>query len=303
MSDNFRGILAILFSAAGFITNDAIVKLITAELPNGQIIFLRGLLATSIMGLITSILGGWRSPRVLLRPAMAIRLVAAAFSTLFVVASLRHLPLATINAILQVSPLVVTAGAAVLLGAHVGWRRWLASFVGFVGVLLIIKPGSAGFVPEIWLALACLAASSTRDLTTRFIDHSVPSILVTFAASAMVTLAGLALLPFETWVQPSARALILISIAAGCLFVAYHFGVVAMRTGEIPVVAPFRYATILGALVLGYAFWGHIPDAISMAGIVLIVLAGLYLLYRERVRQRMPSPASVGKVPESEASA
>ncbi|MFV0296359.1 MAG: DMT family transporter, partial [Hyphomicrobiaceae bacterium] len=210
MSENMKGITAMLMSAIGFITNDAIVKLITAELPNGEIIFLRGLVATSIMGLICSILGGWRSPRVLLQGAMLTRLIAAASATLFVVASLRHLPLANINAILQVGPLLVTAGAAILLGAHVGWRRWVASCIGFAGALLIIKPGTSAFVPAIWLALACLMSSSTRDLATRFVDRSVPSIFVTFAASAMVMMAGLGLAPFETWIVPSPHALTLI---------------------------------------------------------------------------------------------
>jgi drug/metabolite transporter (DMT)-like permease len=292
LTDNLKGILAMLASTAGFIVNDAIVKVITEELPNGQIIFLRGLAATSLMGLITSILGGWRPPRVLLAPAMIVRLVAAALSTLFVVASLRHLPLSTINAILQVSPLVVTAGAAILLGASVGWRRWTASLVGFLGVLLIIKPGTGAFAGEIWLALACLLASATRDLTTRFVDRAVPSILVTFAASAVVTLAGLALLPFETWVPPSPRATALLLATAGCLFFAYHFGVVAMRIGEIPVVAPFRYASILGALTLGYAIWGHVPDVVSLIGMGLVVAAGLYLLYRERVSMRFVQPST-----------
>ncbi len=282
MSSNLIGILAMLASAAGFIVNDAIVKVITEELPNGQIIFMRGLAATTLLAVLTTATRSWRPLSVLLAPAMLVRLVAAAFSTLFVVAALRHLPLPTVNAILQVSPLVVTAGAALLLGAHVGWRRWTASLVGFAGVLLVIKPGTGAFGSEIWLALACLLASATRDLTTRFIDHSTPSMLVTFAASAVVMLAGLGLLPFETWVVPSPRAGALILVTAGCLFVAYHFGVIAMRTGEIPVVAPFRYASILGALVLGYGIWGHVPDAVSLAGIAMIVAAGLYLLYRER---------------------
>jgi drug/metabolite transporter (DMT)-like permease len=282
MSENLKGILAMLVSAVGFVTNDATVKFITQELPNGQIIFLRGLVATALMGLVTSMMGGWRSPAVLFKPAMTIRLAGAALATLFIVAGLRHMPLATTNAILQVSPLLVTAGAAVLLGAHVGWRRWTASFVGFVGVLLIVQPGMDGFVPEAWLVLAALLGSSARDLTTRFVDPSVPSIFVTFATSAAITLVGLGLMPFEHWVVPSPRALWLILLASGCLFVAYHFGVVAMRTGEIPVVAPFRYTSVVVALILGFAIWGYVPDALSFTGISLIVLAGLYLLIRER---------------------
>jgi drug/metabolite transporter (DMT)-like permease len=171
------------------------------------------------------------------------------------------------------------------------------SLVGFLGVLLIVKPGSAGFVPAAWLALACLLAASTRDLLTRFIDHSVPSILVTFATSGAVMLCGLALMPFETWVVPSPRALKLLLFASGCLFVAYHFGVVAMRTGEIPLVAPFRYASIVLALVLGYAIWGHVPDALSLFGIALICAAGLFLLYAERGLRRHPAarPAAQSK--------
>ena len=289
MSENFKGILAMLASAAGFVVNDAIVKVVTTELPDGQIIFLRGLVATSLMGLVTSIVGGWRRPAVLLRPAMVMRVVMAAFSTLLIVASLRHLPLSTTNAVLQVSPLMVTAGAAVFLRARVGWRRWTLSLLGFLGAMLIVKPGTAGFVPAAWLLLFCLLVTSTRDLLTRFIDASVPSILVTFATSAAVMLCGLGMMPFESWVVPSAGALILLLLASCCVFVAYHFGVVAMRTGEIPAVAPFRYAAIVLALVLGYAIWGHVPDAVSLAGMAMICTAGLVFLYAERVAMHRPS--------------
>ncbi len=296
MTDNLRGILAILISAAGFVTNDALVKVVTTELPTGQIIFLRGLMATSIMGLLVSISGSWRPIGVLVGPTMALRLLMAALSTLFVIAALRHLPLSTTSAILQVSPLIVTAGSALLLGARVGWQRWTASAIGFFGVLLIIKPGSDGFVLQVWLALAALLASASRDLVTRFIDHSVPSILVTFATSGVITVMGLALLPLETWVMPSPNALMLLTAAAVCLFFAYQFGVIAMRIGEISVVAPFRYAMIVMALILSYGIWGHLPDAVSVLGIGLICGAGLYLLVRERGSMRQPRPAPVPAV-------
>jgi drug/metabolite transporter (DMT)-like permease len=289
MNDNLRGILAMTASATGFVLNDALVKLATEELPTGEIILLRGLIATSIMGLVVSMAEGWRPPGVLMKPAMVVRLLTAGLSTIFVIAALRHLPLSTTSAILQVSPLVVTAGSALLLGAAVGWRRWTASLVGFLGVLLVVKPGTDGFVPEVWLALAALLLSSTRDLTTRFVDRAVPSILVTWATSVVVTLVGLALMPFETWVVPSLRASLLISASSAFLFVAYHFGVIAMRTGEIPVVAPFRYTMIVSAIALGYLVWGHVPDPVSMLGIATICAAGLYLLYRERMLAGRPS--------------
>ncbi len=296
MTDNLRGILAMLISATGFVTNDALVKMVTVELPTGQIIFVRGLVATSIMGLLVSISGSWRPVGVLATPAMAYRLFAAGLSTLFVIAALRHLPLSTTSAILQVSPLVVTAGSALLLGARVGGWRWIVSLVGFVGVLLIIKPGTDGFVPEVWLALLALFWSASRDLVTRFIDTSVPSIFVTFTSSAVVTAMGLALLPFETWIVPSAHALILLTVASVCLFFAYQFGVIAMRTGDIPVVAPFRYAMMLQAIVLGYLIWGHVPDPISVIGIGLICGAGLCMLVRERGSMQTPQKNAGAKL-------
>lgn len=286
MSDNLRGILAILASATGFVVNDALVKLATDELPTGEIIFVRGVMATFILAVATSIGSAWRPPSVLLRPAMALRIASAALATICIVAALRYLPLATSTAILQVTPLVVTAGAALLLKAPVGWRRWLASLAGFGGVLLIVKPGSNSFVPEVWIALLALLFTSCRDLTTRFVDHDVPSLLVAVASSGVIMLAGLALWPLETWHMPSTRAWLLLGGAAICLYFAYYLGIVAMRVGEIAVVAPFRYSLVLLALLLSYVVWGHAPDHISMLGIALIVGAGLYLLHRERIRAR-----------------
>ena len=153
-------------------------------------------------------------------------------------------------------------------------------------MLLIIKPGSESFVPEVWLALLALFWSASRDLVTRFIDMAVPSIYVTFATSVVVTAMGLVLLPFETWIVPSANALMLLSVASGCLFFAYQFGVIAMRTGEIPVVAPFRYSMMVLALILGYGIWGHVPDPVSIVGICLVCGAGLYMLLLERGSMR-----------------
>lgn len=288
MTDNLRGILAILASATGFVINDALVKLATAELPSGQIIVLRGVMSTVMLAIAAARMGSMRSPRVLLQPAMLIRLIASAGATVCIVGALRHLPLPITSAILQVTPLVVTAGAAILLGAHVGWHRWLASCVGFCGILLILRPGGESFVVEAWLAILALLFTSTRDLTTRFIDHSVPSLYVAAATSTVIMLVGCAMLPFETWVPLTVHSFGLLVGAAIAVNFAYYLGIVAMRVGEIPVVAPFRYALILLALLLGYLLWGHVPDNISMVGIAVVTGAGLYLLHRERRNLRAP---------------
>ena len=158
--------------------------------------------------------------------------------------------------------------------------------MGFAGVLFIVQPGGEGFVPEIWIALASLCFTSTRDLTTRFIDVRVPSLFITFWSSAVVMLAGVLLYPLEVWTWPSSRAWTLLAIASFAIYIAYYFGVVAMRIGEIAVVAPFRYSLVLLALLLSWAIWGHVPDLWSSIGIAVICGAGLYLLHRERAARQ-----------------
>ena len=286
MTDNQRGILAILASAMAFVINDALVKLATTDLPTGEIIVIRGLISTVVIAIATTIAGAWASPRKLLAIPMLIRLIGSGFASLSIVAALRHLPLATTSAILQLSPLAVTAGAALLLGATVGWRRWTASIVGLLGAVLIIKPGAEGFVPEMWIALSALLFVVVRDLTTRFIDHTVPSLYVAWASSFAIMLSGFTLLPFETWVMPPPRALWLLLAAGSCVYVAYTLGIVAMRTGEIAVVSPFRYTLVVMALILSYAIWGHVPDQWALLGIAVVTAAGVYLLHRERVVAR-----------------
>lgn len=289
MTDNLRGIAAILASASGFVVNDAIVKLVTEELPTGEIIVVRGIMATLLIGVVAWWRGAMRPVRVLLQTPIMVRIFAASLASLFIVAALRYIPLATSTAILQVTPLAVTAGSALLLGAAVGWRRWTASLVGLAGVLLIIRPGAEGINAHVWIALAALLFTSIRDLTTRFIDPSVPSLYVAFASSVLIALGGLPLLLVETWVMPSPKAWLLLALASTAVFFAYYLGIVAMRIGEIAVVAPFRYSTILLALLLGYLLWGFVPDAISLGGIAIVIGSGLYLLRRERAvlaRQR-----------------
>jgi drug/metabolite transporter (DMT)-like permease len=292
MNANLRGILAMVASTAGFAVNDAIVKLATTELPTGELIVIRGIMATTLIALAAWYFSALRPISVLLQPAMMLRILAAAVATLFIVAALRYLPLAITSAVLQVTPLLVTAGSALLLGSRVGWQRWTFSLVGLAGVLLIIRPGANGLNAHVWIALAALLFTTMRDLTTRFIDHSVPSLFVALASSAVITLAGAGLAATETWVVPSWRALALLAGASLAVVIGYHLGVVAMRTGEIAAVAPFRYSTILLALMLSYLIWGYVPDEISLLGIVIVCLAGLYLLTRERAAIPTASPIS-----------
>lgn len=297
MTDNLRGIIAVLVASAAFVLNDAFVKLVSAELPSGEIIVVRGVLATAMLAAGVAVFGAARPLAILLEPMMLLRLASAAGATVFIVVSLRHLPLATVVTVLQVTPLAVTAGAAIIYRERVGVPRWLATLAGFLGVVLIVRPGS-GFGAAAALALAALVFTTTRDLTTRGLHHDIPSIFVAAASAAAIMLAGVLVVPFdEPWRMPSGPAWGLMTLSAACLFVANTAIIMAMRKGEMSVIAPFRYASVPLSIGLGYWLWGDMPDAIAFLGIGLVLAAGLYTLHRERLGRRAKRPIAPQRSP------
>jgi drug/metabolite transporter (DMT)-like permease len=296
MTDNLRGILSVLLASTAFVLNDAIVKHLSAELPSGEIMVLRGLFATTMLFAGCAMLGAMRPVAILFTPAMLVRLVAAAAATTLIVLSLRHLPLATVATVMQVTPLAVVAGAAIVYGEQVGWRRCLAALTGFLGVVLIVKPGSTAFGTAAYLVLTALLFTTMRDLTTRGLDRNIPSIYVAAASSAAITLAGFVVMPFEgQWVMPSGWAFARLLATGACMFVANTFMISALRTGEIAVVAPFRYVPVPLAIWLGYLWWGEVPDPVAFLGIALVIGAGLYTLHGERATLRGPALAPTAK--------
>lgn len=283
MTDNLRGIIAVLIASAAFVVNDAIVKLVSAELPSGEIIVVRGVLATILLAAGVVVLGAGRPVSVLMTRMMLMRLFAAGAATTFIVISLRYVPLATVNTVLQATPLLVTAGAAIFYGEKVGLPRWMAALTGFAGVLLIVKPGNAQMGTAAYIVLVALAFTTMRDLTTRGLERSIPSVFVAAVSAVVITLAGFAVAPFDTaWTMPTAAAWGWLWVSAVCQFIATTFIVIALRTGEIAVVAPFRYIAAPLSVAIGYWWWGDMPDALAFLGIGLVVAAGVYTLHRER---------------------
>ncbi len=282
MTDNARGIVAVLIASTAFVLNDALVKAVSSEIPSGEIIIVRGALATVMLCIGVIAFGAARPLAILFSPMMLLRLASAAGATMFIVISLRYLPLATVVTVLQVTPLAVTAGAAIIYGERVGWRRWLAALVGFLGVALIVRPG-VGFGAAGILALATLVFTTMRDLTTRGLHRDIPSIFVAAASAAAITLAGILVIPFDApWSMPSSWAWALMTLSAACLFVANTFVIMALRTGEISVIAPFRYTQVPLSILLGFGWWGEMPDGIAFLGIGFVLAAGAYTLHRER---------------------
>jgi drug/metabolite transporter (DMT)-like permease len=293
MTDNLRGILAVLIASTAFVMHDAMAKLLTAELPSSEIILVRGLIGNAMMIAGVFLLGASRPLSTLLQPLMIVRLLGTGCGTVFIILSLRYLPLPTTTTVLQATPLIVTAGAAYFYGDAVGWRRWTAVCTGFLGVVLIVRPGGLGaFGDAGFLVLFALLCTTVRDLSTRGLAKDIPSIFVAAASSVVSTASGLAILPFDTaWVVPSPFAWTLMVVSAAFVFVATTFMTVGLRTGEIAVVAPFRYVPVPLALLLGFWLWGDVPDAIAWLGIAMVLGAGLYTLHRERASLRRRAEA------------
>jgi drug/metabolite transporter (DMT)-like permease len=280
-SDNLRGILAMLAAMGSLIVNDCFIKVAAAELPTGEVIFLRGLFTTLLgAGLVAATIG-LSALRLAAAPRMPLRAGADVVATILYLMALTRMPIADATALLQFTPLAITAGAALFLGAPVGWRRWLATVVGLIGVLVIVRPGGAGFNPYSSLALAAIAFVAARDLITRRLSSEVPTIVIATTSAAAVAAASLLLAPFETWAWPSAPAVLMLLCAGLGLLGGNYWIVVAMRYGDIATVAPFRYSVILWAVAAGFVVWGELPDLATWIGIAVVTGAGLYTLVRE----------------------
>ena len=287
VSENTRGIVFMAVAMATFTVNDTFMKAATAILPLSEAIVIRGAM-TLVALLILAHFMGIRTLRVTAtdRTLLGWRTVAELGATLTFLLALRQMPLANLSAIMQSLPLAVTLGAAIALREPVGWRRMTAIGVGFAGVLLIVRPGTDGF--NIWsmLALLSVAFVVVRDLTTRQFSTGLPSVTIAIYTSVAVTVMGLAGLAVEDWAPVSAKVFAMLAGASAMLIVGYLFIVMAMRVGDVALVAPFRYSALIWALLIGWLAFDEIPKPLTFLGAAIVVATGLYTYLREHQLQR-----------------
>lgn len=280
-------------SMAAFTVNDAFLKALSGELPLFQTVFLRGLGTVVLMLLLARATGALRV-RVARRDwgRMALRTLAEVAAAYFFISALFNMPLANATAILQALPLAVTLAGAMFLGEAVGWRRIAAILVGFTGVMLIVRPGADGFNIYSLYALAAVGAVTIRDLAARKLSREVPTLLAALVAAIGVTVAAGIATTTQEWQPVSASAWGYLAGSSVLIIGGYTFSVAAMRVGEIAVIAPFRYTSLLWALVLGLAFFGEWPDGVTLAGAGIVVASGVYTFYRERRTARKLATAT-----------
>lgn len=285
-----RSIVAMILAMACFVISDALFKLAGEELPVGEIIFIRGWIATALLIAFGLATGAFRNARTSIgradRRRMILRTLGEGGAAVCFLTGLMQMPFAEVSAIAQFAPLAITAGAAIFLGEPVGWRRWIATLVGFIGVMIIIKPGTAAFDwAGLWIVTSVLFVTM-RDLATRTLSPGMSTILVITISAACVAAASLLLLLIETWKAPTAWALLLMLGAAIGSVGGYAGTVMALRSAELSVVAPFRYTVIIYAVLAGVLIFGERPALSTYIGIVVVIGAGLYMFHRERVTAR-----------------
>lgn len=283
MSPTLLGALLMTASMAAFTLNDTMLKLTAGTIPLFQLIFVRSVITCSLMFVTRGRIGTMHF-RIARRDwfVIAARATAEVCISYFFLKALFHMPLANLTAIMQVVPLMVTLASALVLREAVGWRRFAAIFIGFLGVLLIVKPGAEGFTIWSVYALIAVLGVTVRDLITRKLSPLVPSMTVAFSTAASVMVAfGLASLS-EAWVPIGPLTWLLIIGSAIAIMAGYFCSIWVMRVGEVSFTAPFRYTGLVWALLMGWFVFAEWPGWMTLVGAAIVVATGVFTFYRER---------------------
>lgn len=280
--ENIRGILWMIAAMAGFALEDSFVKLAAGSLPLGPVVTVFALGGFLFFAALTIGRGQPLVTADTLSRAVLLRAVFEVVGRTGYFLGITLTPLSNASSILQASPLFVTLGAALVFGEHVGWRRWIAILAGFVGVLIVLRPGLEGFTPASLFTLVGTLGFAARDLGTRAAPRSLSNLQLATYGFAVLVPTGLVLSLFTGPVaMPDARGAAFVALAIVCGIAGYYSITAAMRVGEVGVVTPFRYTRLLFALILGFAVFGERPDALTLVGGAIIVASGLYTILRE----------------------
>jgi drug/metabolite transporter (DMT)-like permease len=290
--NNLRASLLMVAAMAGFAIEDVIIKQISVTLAVPQLLFVLGVLGFMLLAAICQ----WRGEGILERSffsrAVLARNLGEMVGSVGFCTALALVPISVASAILQALPLTVTLGAALFLGETVGWRRWAAIVTGMAGVLVILRPFGEGFDAHALWAVMGVAGMTLRDLASRRIRAQISSLRLAAWGFGAVAVAGLV-------IQPMGPPLRMLTVAESWMMAATAFMgiasylcmIIAIRAGEVSAIAPLRYVRLVFALLIAVLLLGERPDAPTLIGAGLIVAAGLYALWRERLRALASAPA------------
>ena len=287
----FRGPMFMVIATGSYLVNDTMMKLATDGLPPYEVLFLRGVMA-SLWGIPLLLALGYRKnlPQ-LFAPSVLLRNLLETVAILMYVVALANMPIADATALGQITPLLIIIGASILFREKIGGVRMALIGLGFFGALMVAQPTMQGISPYALLALGNAVFCAARDIAGRRIAHDVPGMVVAISAVLVVLAgAGAAHLVAEQWVMPEPRHLLLLAGAGLFLIFGHFFIFMSYRVGQTAMVAPFYYFFTFWAVISGVVVFGHVPNALAITGIVLVVVSGVaVVLLGERQRRLAPA--------------
>lgn len=273
-------IALLLFGVTGGLGLDLAAKALLADYSLAQFVFLRSLFGVTIFLSISHWYGGLSALKTERWGAHLVRTVLATGAMFGFFYGLKHMPLVNALTLAFTAPLIVTALSVPLLGEHVGWRRWAAVSAGFVGVLVVLRPG-AGMLS--WPAIAvliCAACYAGLALTARMLSKTESTLALSVYIVIGPLLASIFWLP-GNYIAPSAEGWLLFAVAGLMSVVAWIGLIGGYRRAPPSLLAPFEYTALIGAALAGYYIWGEVPDKWVVAGGAIIICSGLYIVHRE----------------------
>jgi drug/metabolite transporter (DMT)-like permease len=282
LTNPVKGVMAMITATLLLVLNDAVAKQLTATMPVGQLLFWRQLFCAVIIVIGLAHVNGLRELRIVDGRGQLLRGVVFTFIAFLIIMSLAALPLPVVSAVLFMSPVIVAVISGPMLGETVGWRRWTAALVGFAGVLVVLRPGSAAFTWLLLLPLVPACLTAVRDIVTRKLSRTDTSMSMLFWSNVIILPACLASIIWGDAWQPTT------SRAAGWLFInallnlSAHFLMIhALRIADASFVAPYKYSGLIWSFVVSFVLWGYQPDTWTLAGSALIMASGFVTMERK----------------------
>jgi len=269
-----------LGGALALTINDAMAKYLTQSYPVGQVMALRGLSILILLIVFLFFINNLKALKINSWKSHLLRAGTMTGSTVFFVTGLSFLPLANAIAIAFIAPVLTTMLGIVVLKETVSWQRWTAIIIGFCGVLIIVQPTSDAFKLAALAPLGAAAFGAARDVITRAISISENSISILFSSMLMVALAGFFTYPLG-WNSLQLDHIWIFIVSGLLVGLAHYLMIEAFRLGKVAVISPFKYSSLLWAILIGLLVWNDFPSKYVILGAIILILSGIYLLRDE----------------------
>jgi drug/metabolite transporter (DMT)-like permease len=277
LSQPVRGVLAMLVSTLLLNVNDAVTKHLSTDYPVGQVVTLRQLVALLLILVYVAWRGNWVELSVRSWGGQIGRGLLFTLSTVLIVLAVSLLPLPVFTSLVFSSPIFIAALSVAFLGEAVSARRWLAIIGGFIGVLVIVRPGGADFSWMLLVPVVAAIASAMRDVATRWLARTETSLSILFWSNVVIVIAGLSSLQLG-WNALTGTAAAWF-VLLGFLNMSAHFLTIhSLRLADASLVGPYKYSGLIWAAIIAYVVWGDLPDRWTLAGAAIIAICGIYAI-------------------------